>query len=122
MGEKIELIRNGVIKTACAQALNFNLKNIYRDFHKRKDTDEKIKEAIKIVHKGILMRQALAKGGLLERVHLVWLPPYTPDYNPIEHVWNTTKDKLSNKQEYTFQQTKQKFILLTNNQIFPYQI
>src|SRR5579864_1220797 len=67
-------------------------------------------------HKGVLMRQALSKGGVLERVHLVNLPPYAPDYNPIEHVWNTTKDKLSNKQEYTFNQTKQKFMLLTNNQ------
>lgn len=73
-------------------------------------------------HKGILMRQALAKGGLLERVHLVWLPPYAPDHNPIEHVWNITKDKLSNKQDYSFQQTKNKFMTLTNNQFFPYQI
>lgn len=73
-------------------------------------------------HKGILMRQALAKGGTLERVHLVNLPPYAPDYNPIEQVWNTTKDKLSNKQDDTFQQTKQKFMTLTNNQFFPYQI
>ena len=73
-------------------------------------------------HKGILMRQALAKGGLLERVHLVWLPPYAPDHNPIEQVWNTTKEKLSNKQDYTFQQTKQKFMTLTNNHFFPYQI
>lgn len=73
-------------------------------------------------HKGILMRQALSKGGLLERVHLVTLPPYAPDHNPIEHVRNTTKEKLSNNQDDTFQQTKQKFMLLTNNQYFPYQI
>ncbi len=73
-------------------------------------------------HKGILMRQALAKGGLLERVHLVWLPPYAPDHNPIEHVWEVTKDKLANKQDYSFQETKQKFMMLTNNQYFPYQI
>lgn len=73
-------------------------------------------------HKGKLMRQALSKGGLLERVHLVTLPPYAPDCNPIEHVWNTTKDKLSNKQDKIFEETKQKFMRLTNNQIFPYQI
>lgn len=73
-------------------------------------------------HKGILMRQALSKGGLLERVHLVWLPPYAPDHNPIEHVWNTTKEKLSNKQDMLFEETKQKFMRLTNNQTFPYQI
>lgn len=73
-------------------------------------------------HKGILMRKALAKGGLLERVHLVWLPPYAPDHNPIEHVWKVTKDKLANKQDYTFEQTKQRFMALTNKQFFPFQI
>lgn len=73
-------------------------------------------------HKGILMRQALAKGGLLERVHLVTLPPYAPDYNPIEHVWNTVKNKLANNQDRNFEETKQKFMQLTNNKFFPYQI
>jgi len=73
-------------------------------------------------HKGVLMRKALAKGGLLERIHLVTLPPYAPDHNPIEHVWNTIKDKLSNKQDETFSETKQKFMMLTNNQKFPYKI
>lgn len=73
-------------------------------------------------HKGIMMRKALAKGGLLERVHLVNLPPYAPDHNPIEHVWNTIKDKLSNNQDKNFEETKQKFMRLANNQFFPYQI
>jgi transposase len=73
-------------------------------------------------HKGILMREALSKGGLLERVHLVTLPPYAPDHNPIEHVWNIIKNKLSNNQGKDFEETKQKFMTLTNNQIFPYQI
>lgn len=73
-------------------------------------------------HKGILIRKALAKGGPLERVHLVPLPPYAPDCNPIEQVWNTTKDKLSNNQDDDFEKTKQKFMKLTDNQFFPYQI
>jgi len=73
-------------------------------------------------HKGILMRQALSEGGQLKRVHLINLPPYAPDYNPIEQVWSTVKDKLSNLQQKTFEETKQKFMKLTNNQIFPYEI
>lgn len=73
-------------------------------------------------HKGKLVKQALTKGGLLERVHLIALPPYAPDYNPIEKVWNATKDTLSNHQNQTFEITKQKFTQLTNNQIFYYQI
>lgn len=73
-------------------------------------------------HKGILFKQALAKGGLLERVHLINLPPYAPDVNPIEHVWNTTKDDLSNDQSSNFEITKQKFMQRVNNQYFHYQI
>lgn len=73
-------------------------------------------------HKGILIRKALGKGGLLEYVHLINLPPYAPDHNPIEHVWNTTKDKLANNQDKSFTETKQRFMQLTNNRIFPYQI
>ena len=73
-------------------------------------------------HKGKLLRKELSKGGQLERVHLIALPPYAPDYNPIEHVWNTTKAQLANQQDHTFEETKHKFMTLTNNQIFPYQI
>lgn len=73
-------------------------------------------------HKGILVRRALSKGGLLQRTHLINLPPYAPDYNPIEHVWDNVKDKLSNIQQKTFEEIKVKFMMLTNNQIFQYQI
>lgn len=73
-------------------------------------------------HKGKLVREALSKGGVLERVHLITFPPYAPDTNPIEHVWNTVKETLSNHQSKTFEETKLKFMTLTNDQIFPYQI
>ena len=64
------------------------------------------------------MRRALSKGGLLQRVHIVNMPPYAPDYNPM-NMWNTAKDKLSNVQQKTFEETKQNFMRLTNSQIFP---
>lgn len=73
-------------------------------------------------HKGILFRQALSTGGPLERVHLIALPPYAPDQNPIEHVWDTTKKRLANHQDKDFEDTKRKFLEITNNQIFNYQI
>lgn len=73
-------------------------------------------------HKGILFKQALSKGGLLERVHLVTFPPYAPDCNPIEKVWNGAKDTLSNQQDTLFEETKQKFIQLVNNNFFFFQI
>lgn len=73
-------------------------------------------------HKSKLLRYELKKEGSLERVHLITFPPYAPDTDPIEHVWNTVKHKLSNTQYKSFEETKQKFMMLTNNQIFPYQI
>ena len=73
-------------------------------------------------HKGKLFQKALSHGKPLERVHLITLPPYAPDKNPIEHVWEVTKERISNNQENDFEITKRKFMQLTNNQIFPYQI
>ena len=69
--------------------------------------------------KGILYRQALAKGEVLEKVNLIALPFYTPHYNPIEHVQETTKADLSGDQLSTFEITKQKFTQLAD-QIFCY--
>lgn len=47
-------------------------------------------------HKSNAIREALAKGKLLERVYLIPMPPYAPDHNPIEHVWNTAKQAIAN--------------------------
>lgn len=60
-------------------------------------------------HKSKTIREALKKGSILERVHLIAMPPYAPDNNPIEHVWNTTKQAIANKQYETFEQTKRAF-------------
>lgn len=73
-------------------------------------------------HKGRLMQKALTHGGVLERVHLIALPPYAPDCNPIEHVWETVKDGLSNNQSKIFAETKQKFMQRINGKFFNYQI
>ena len=60
-------------------------------------------------HKSQKIRQHLKKGGLLARVHLIAMPPYAPDENPIEHVWNTTKQAVANIQQNTFEETKEAF-------------
>lgn len=60
-------------------------------------------------HKSQRIRAQLKKGGSLERVHLIALPPYAPDENPIEHVWNTAKQTVANIQRNTFEETKQAF-------------
>jgi transposase len=73
-------------------------------------------------HKGKLIQEALKKGNLLERVHLINFPPYAPDHNPIEHVWNTVKANLSNQQFDSFEVTKAMFRREVDSRIFNYQI
>lgn len=60
-------------------------------------------------HRSKKIKEALGPGNLLERVHLIWMPPYAPDHNPVEHVWGATKQSISNIQHDTFQETKQAF-------------
>lgn len=60
-------------------------------------------------HKSKAIREELKQDGIMERVHLVAMPPYAPDNNPIEHVWNTAKQAVANLQRDTFKETKQAF-------------
>lgn len=60
-------------------------------------------------HRSKAIREALAKDGVLERVHLIAMPPYAPDHNPIEHVWGVTKQAIANRQYDTFEDTKTAF-------------
>jgi len=71
-------------------------------------------------HKGKEIRAALAKGQLLERVHLIPMPPYAPDHNPIEHVWNTAKQAVANLQRQTFEDTKKAFASYIAGRLFKY--
>ena len=73
-------------------------------------------------HRGKEIRTALAKRKTLERVHLIALPPYAPDTNPIEHVWNTAKQTVSNIQHATFPDTKQAFRDFVAERLFQYAI
>jgi transposase len=71
-------------------------------------------------HKSKAIREQLIKGGIMERVHLIAMPPYAPDENPIEHVWNTTKQAISNIQHDTFEDTKNAFSGFVAKRIFKY--
>jgi len=73
-------------------------------------------------HKGKQVREALGKGKLLDRVHLVALPPYAPDKNPIEHVWNDAKGASANIQQDTLTETKTAFSNHISGRIFAYRI
>lgn len=73
-------------------------------------------------HKGQEIRKALKKGEILEQVHLIAFPPYAPDQNPIEHVWNDAKGAIANIQRDTFSETKAAFVGHINSKKFAYQI
>jgi transposase len=73
-------------------------------------------------HKGKLLRQELAKGKSLEKLHLINLPPYAPEHNPIEHIWNYGKEKIKNKSTLLFSEIKQQFYNHINQHRFTYQI
>jgi len=71
-------------------------------------------------HKSRQIRDQLKKHGILERVHLIAMPPYAPDENPIEHVWNTAKQAVANIQRNTFTETKQAFRDFVASRLFRY--
>lgn len=47
-------------------------------------------------HKSKKLREELRKNKSLEHVHLINFPPYAPDVNPEEKVWNFGKKRISN--------------------------
>lgn len=73
-------------------------------------------------HKGKLLRSDLSKGKSLENFHLINFPPYAPDKNPIEHVWEYAKGTIANIQRDTFEETKTAFAGHVNGKRFKYQI
>jgi transposase len=73
-------------------------------------------------HKGKMIKKRLKKGGSLERVYLINFPPYAPDTNPQEAVWNSAKKYISNRQFRTFTSTKRSFRHYISTKIFNYTI
>lgn len=69
-------------------------------------------------HRNKEIKEQLKKGGIMERVHLIAMAPYAPDENPIEKVWGTTKTKVANIQQDTFEETKQAFIDYVSSRTF----
>jgi transposase len=73
-------------------------------------------------HKGIKVQQALSKGNVLENVHLINFPPYAPDKNPIEKVWNYVKKETSNVQLENMKKVKSSFNKAVVKRTFNYAI
>lgn len=73
-------------------------------------------------HKGKRLRRELGTGKKLHRVHLVNLPPYAPETNPIEHVWQFAKSKIANINNGEFKKIKDNFSGIINSRTFDYKI
>lgn len=59
-------------------------------------------------------------GQALERITPIYLPPYAPDHNPTEHVWNTAKGHIANIQHDTPEQTYTAFTSYITSRTFDY--
>ena len=55
------------------------------------------------IHKGDTIRQAIEDAGC----QLCFLPPYSPDFNPIEQAFSKLKESLKSLQTDTFEQLSQ---------------
>jgi transposase len=73
-------------------------------------------------HKGKELRKELRKGKSLQRIHLINYPPYAPDMNPQEHIWNYGKEMISNQTFATFDELKKKFEASIKSKVFDYKI
>ena len=58
----------------------------------------------------------------LRRVQFIYLPPYSPDKNPIEHVWNEAKNSISNIQRADFEDTRDAFETFIRETKFKYRL
>jgi transposase len=66
------------------------------------------------------LTKLFSPGEALERITSIFLPPYTPDHNPTEHVWNAAKGHISNLQRDTPEETFSAFMSYVTNRKFDY--
>ena len=59
-------------------------------------------------------------GRLLERITPIHLPPYAPDHNPVEHVWNAAKSNIATIQHEIPEETFGAFASYIASRAFDY--
>lgn len=59
-------------------------------------------------------------GQALDRIMPIYLPPYAPDHNPTEHVWNAAKGHIANLQRDTPEETFTAFTRYVTGRTFDY--
>lgn len=66
------------------------------------------------------LTKLFSPGEALERITPIFLPPYAPDHNPTEHVWNAAKGYISNLQRDTPEETFSAFMTYVTSRVFDY--
>lgn len=66
------------------------------------------------------LTKLFSSGEALEQITPIFLPPYAPDHNPTEHVWNAAKGHISNLQRDTPEETFSAFMLYVTGRDFEY--
>ncbi len=61
-----------------------------------------------------------APGQALDRITPIYLPPYAPDHNPTEHIWNAAKAAISNLQRDNPENTFSAFMNYVTSRRFNY--
>jgi len=71
-------------------------------------------------HKGKLIRKALEKS--LSNYFLINFPPYAPDTNPQEHIWQWSKDQIANVQFHSLKDLSRVFRSVVMGRTYSYKI
>lgn len=66
------------------------------------------------------LKKLFRPGHIFDNITLVQLPPYAPDHNPTEHVWNAAKGAIANLQRDTSELTFSAFENYVKGGIFEY--
>lgn len=66
------------------------------------------------------LSKLFAPGQALEQITPIYLPPYAPDHNPTEHVWNAAKEHIANFQRDSPEETFSEFMSYVRNREFDY--
>lgn len=71
-------------------------------------------------HHAKMLTDLFRPGNALERITPIYLPPYAPDHNPTEHVWNSAKGHIANLQRDTPEETFSAFMNYATGREFDY--
>ena len=89
-----------------------------------RETDEEKKIAVVLdnarFHHAKALNDLYAPGQALERITPIYMPPYAPDHNPTEHVWNAAKNNIANLRALAPENTFAAFTAYITNRTFDY--